>query len=120
MREPLRRLMVEASGTGSLEGAGVRTGRAEHPVCGDEVEVDLAIVDGRVERYAWRASGCPATVAVAAAAAAPWGLRPGVGELATSLRERLQQLGGLASHEGHAEKLLLRAVDAALGGREAP
>ena len=68
MREPLRALLLAAPGSGRLTGPEVLSGGATHPVCGDEVEVDLRVADERVRDYRWRASGCPATTATAAAA----------------------------------------------------
>ena len=105
--------MRAAPGAGRLDGGGVLRGAASHPVCGDELAVELRVVDGAVVDYRWQASGCPATLAVPAAAASIWSGCP-VGELEMRLRDRLGQLGGLASHEGHAVKALMRAVHAAL------
>ena len=109
MSESLRRVMIAAEGAGALEGETVSRGRAEHPVCGDEVSVDVRWAGEVIEDLAWRASGCPACVAVAAAA--PSALR-GVSraDASASLRRRLDQLGGLSPHERHAEKLLLEAL----------
>jgi NifU-like protein involved in Fe-S cluster formation len=109
----LRQLLLEAPGAGSLAGPGVLTGAAEHPVCGDVVEVDLRLAGGCIDALAWRAQGCPASLAVAAAAATSL---PGVAStaVASALRQRLQQLGDLGEHERHAERLVLDAVRAAL------
>jgi NifU-like protein involved in Fe-S cluster formation len=110
--DALRRVMLAAEGSGELACTGVSTGRAAHPVCGDEVAVDVVLRDGVVEDLAWRARGCPACLAVAAAA--PAALRGAlVGEAAPRLRRRLDQLGGLAAHERHAERLFLDALRAA-------
>jgi NifU-like protein involved in Fe-S cluster formation len=111
--EALRAVMVAADGAGTLAGAGVRCGRAEHPICGDVVEVHVRANSGAIEALAWRASGCPACLAVAAAA--PGALR-GVPLPAAParLRQRLAALGGLAPHERHAERLFLRALAQAL------
>lgn len=104
--------MIAAEGSGELAGAGVTTGRASHPVCGDEVAVDVRLSDGVLEELAWRARGCPACVAVAAAAGQALRGAP-AGEAAPLLRQRLDQLGGLAAHERHAERLFLDALRAA-------
>lgn len=111
--ELLRRVMTEAEGAGELSGEGVRSGRAEHPVCGDEVALDVRWSGELIEEVAWRARGCPACLAVAAAAPAAW---RGVsrGNAAAELRSRLEALGGLARHERHAEKLLLEALSRAV------
>lgn len=107
--EALRRVMIAAEGAGDLGGGAVLRGRAEHPVCGDVVSIDVRWAGDVIEDLAWRASGCPACVAVAATA--PSALR-GVSrdDAPASLRRRLDQLGGLAPHERHAEKLLLEAL----------
>jgi len=116
MQGPLREIMREAPGAGRLEGDGVCTGFADHPVCGDECEVDLRVENGVVVDYRWRAVGCPATTAVPAAATAAWRDCP-VRELEARLDSRLGQLGGLARHEGHAVRTLMRAVERALTGQ---
>ena len=111
--DALRRVMLAAEGAGELSGDDVHRGRAEHPVCGDVVQVDVRVTKGTVAELAWRATGCPACMAVAAAA--PGGLRGvAVADAAVALRTRLTALGGLSAHERHAEKLLLRALESAL------
>jgi NifU-like protein involved in Fe-S cluster formation len=111
--ERLRQVMLAAEGAGELAGVGVARGRAEHPVCGDVVRVDLRLRGGRIAALAWGARGCPACVAVAAAAPAALCGAP-LAEAAPRLRRRLDELGGLAAHEQHAEQLLLRALAAAV------
>jgi NifU-like protein involved in Fe-S cluster formation len=110
----LRTVMLAAEGRGALEGSDVRTGSAEHPVCGDVVELDVRVQDGRLVAMAWRAKGCPASTAVCAAAAALQGAQ--VDALPATLAARLQSLGGLAVHERHAERLFLDALASALAG----
>jgi NifU-like protein involved in Fe-S cluster formation len=108
----LRAVLLASVGAGALTGDDVRTGSAEHPVCGDRTEVDVRLVDGRIAELRWRASGCPATQAVAATAAqAVIGSRPC--DAAVSLRAQLVALGDLASYERHAEAMFLRALAAA-------
>ncbi|MHC4515758.1 MAG: iron-sulfur cluster assembly scaffold protein [Planctomycetota bacterium] len=112
MKEALRAVMLRGEGAGELAGTDVRTGAAEHPVCGDVVEVDCRLPGGRILELAWRAQGCPATLAVAASASkALLGRRaqdaPGL------LRQRLQELGGLDAEEHHAERLFLLALSRA-------
>lgn len=111
----------EAPGAGDLVGPGVGTGSAEHPVCGDVVQVQVRCERGRIEALAWRANGCPATVAVAAAAHAALMGAPVAAvlgearvEMSRRLADRLAALGGLARHERHAERLFLDALDRAL------
>lgn len=119
MNDALRRVMLAREGAGTLASdAPIGRGRAEHPVCGDEVAVEIVLGEeepGRqaiVADLAWQAVGCPATLAVAAAAREALVGAP-VSAAAERLRGRLDALGGLAAHEGHAEKMMLRAFDAA-------
>ncbi len=89
-------------------------GRAEHPVCGDVVDLQVRLQGDRVEDLAWRARGCPACMAVTATA---WqALRGGsVDEASRRLRDRVAELGGLQPFERHAERLVLRAFGQAVG-----
>jgi len=110
----LRELMLEAAGAGELEGEAVCQGSAEHPVCGDQVQISVRFDGDTIADLRWLASGCPAAVAVAALAA-----RALVGsaepQWAESLRVAIVAHGGLAAHERHAEGLVLRALAAAHG-----
>ncbi len=120
----LAALAAAAKGAGRIECAEsthacVGTGRAEHPMCGDEVEVDLAVDAGRIVDLRWRAHGCPATYAVAAVAHAAlvgWN----VDGATQRLREALAQRGDLAKTERHAEAMFGRALAAALAARGGP
>lgn len=107
--DALRRLALAAEGAGELAGADVRAGSSEHPVCGDVVTVFVRVAAGAILDCRWQASGCPATVAVAAAARSAW-LGAPLTAAAPLLHARLEQLGGLAAHERHAERLLLDAL----------
>ena len=109
----LRRVMLDAAGSGSLAGDDVLAGRAEHPVCGDVVAVDVRVESGQIVDLAWRASGCPATLAVAASAHRAL-VGEEVGGAALALRNRLKDLGGLAKHERHAERIFLEALTRAV------
>jgi nitrogen fixation NifU-like protein len=108
----LRQLMLDAEGTGELTGEHVRRGVAEHPVCGDRVEVHVRAVAGRIEDVRWRASGCPAAMAVTALAAK---VLPGTAapDAAATLHAAIVEHGALAPHERHAEALVGRALAAA-------
>lgn len=110
MKDALRAAARAAEGAGRLHGADVCTGRAEQPVCGDELELDLRIADGQLAELAWRARGCPATLAVAGCLKAAWH-GTAIAEARARLAARVAQLGGLAPHEGHALELALRALD---------
>ena len=112
MTPELRRILTEAEGAGELEGQDVLEGCSEHPVCGDIVSVWCRVQDGVVVDFAWRAEGCPATIAVAAAARSAL-VGGSLADAGARLRRRLAGLGDLAVHERHAERMLLRAVDAA-------
>jgi nitrogen fixation NifU-like protein len=110
----LRDVLVRGEGAGECTGAGARAGSASHPVCGDEVQLSVR-VDGRVIAAArWRASGCPASMAVAALAAQ---VLPGVdvADAPAVLRAAIAAHGGLAATERHAEALALRALAEATG-----
>ena len=109
MKDALRQVMLAADGAGELATVPVATGSAEHPVCGDLLELDFELQDGFVRDLAWRAEGCPATVAVAAAARDA--LRGEKFERAEEvMRRRLAELGGLDDGETHALALFLRAL----------
>lgn len=108
MSEKLRDLARRAPGAGRLTGAAHRA-RVEHPICGDELEVDVQLDGDRITAVAWRARGCPATMAVAACLPGAW-----TGETTATaparLKAELARLGGLAVHEAHAEQLATRAL----------
>jgi NifU-like protein involved in Fe-S cluster formation len=91
-----------------LSGASVLSGAAEHPVCGDRLELDCRVELGNVTEFAWRAEGCPATMAVAAAARRAVRGRPVAAAMA-ALERRVADLGGLARTEQHAIALFRRA-----------
>ena len=105
----LRELLLRGDGAGELSGPGVRRGRAEHPVCGDLVELSVRVDGERISEVRWRASGCPAAMAVAALAANVLGGVP-VADAASVLHAAIGEHGGLKAHERHAEALLARAL----------
>jgi NifU-like protein involved in Fe-S cluster formation len=111
----MRALARQAQGAGRLDAEDVTRGRAEHPVCGDELEVDVRIVDGSIAELAWRAVGCPATMAVAACLSRAW-VGVAVVDAPAALDRTLGALGGLAAHERHAASLAARALEAAARG----
>lgn len=115
--EQLRELAASAAGCGRLE-LPQGTGSAEHPVCGDEIEVDVSVEAGVVRDLAWRAAGCPATTAVASVLTrALVGLTAdpaAADQRQQRLREVLSSFGGLARHERHAQRIALEAVEQAL------
>jgi nitrogen fixation NifU-like protein len=109
----LRALANAAAGQGALSGDAVGHGRAEHPVCGDEVEVDVRVQRGRIAELRWRARGCPATYAVAAVGALELD-GAAVDGAAAALRRGLAARGDLAAAERHAEAMFVRALQAAI------
>jgi len=111
----LRDLLGASTRIGACTGVGVRTGNAGHPVCGDEVQLSVRLDAGRFVDVRWRATGCPASMAVAALAADVL-VGVAVGAAADVLRQAIARHGGLAAAERHAEALVLRAVAAASGG----
>ncbi len=108
----LRQLLLAAEGSGELAGDCVQRGVAEHPVCGDRVELSLRTRDGRIDELKWRASGCPAAMALSALAAKALVGAP-VAAATETLHAAIVAHGGLAAHERHAEALLGRALAAA-------
>ena len=112
--ESLRERARRGIGAGDCEGPDVVRGAAEHPVCGDRVELSLRVHDGVVQELRWRAAGCPAVFAVAALAAEVLVAVP-TATVAAVLHEALAGHGGLASHERHAEAMVCRALHGALG-----
>ncbi len=109
MSEALRALVRTAPGAGELAGADVRVGRAEHPVCGDEVELSVRWREGAIADLAWRARGCPACVGVAAAAREAL-LGCSAADAPARLSARIDALGGLQPAERHALKLVVEAL----------
>jgi NifU-like protein involved in Fe-S cluster formation len=115
----LRALATKAEGAGRFDANDVSAhcivaGRGEHPVCGDEVEVDLLLDGDRIVDLRWRAHGCPATYAVAAAAhRSVRGVA--IADAPSILRQAIAQLGDLAPTERHAEAMFCRAMAAAYG-----
>jgi NifU-like protein involved in Fe-S cluster formation len=119
--EPLRALMARAEGAGRLlpaADAAQGSGRAEHPVCGDEIEFDVHLRDGVVADLRWRASGCPATMAAACCAFEAVRGRTAP-EAKQALSAALAAHGGLSPTERHAEALALSALAAALSAAAA-
>ncbi|MEC7724045.1 MAG: iron-sulfur cluster assembly scaffold protein [Planctomycetota bacterium] len=110
--EALRALLQRGEGVGEIEGA--NTGAAEHPVCGDRMQLSVLVEDGVVRRVCWRASGCPASMAVAALCSEVLVDVP-VDDAARALVDGIAARGGLRRHEQHAEKMALRALREALG-----
>lgn len=105
-------LLQSADGRGELERGS--QGTAEHPVCGDRVQLSVRHDRGVIHELRWRASACPATTAVAALAAKVLAEVPIAGAEA-ALRAAISAHGGLEPHERHAEAVVLKALAAATG-----
>ena len=90
-------------------------GYAEHPVCGDRMELSVRREGDVVRAVRWRASGCPASMALAALCAEVLIDVP-VAQLEQVLRAGVAARGGLQRHEQHAERMALRALREALQG----
>lgn len=121
METSLRELVTSPVGQGRLERA---TNRAEgdNPVCGDRLAFELSVVDGVIVELAFRATACPACIAVASCAVLT--MRGAPAPLASpieGLRGEVQRRGGLTRFERHAlalvEDVLIRA---ARGGTPTP
>ncbi|MGE0142139.1 MAG: iron-sulfur cluster assembly scaffold protein [Planctomycetota bacterium] len=110
MSDALRAAARAAVGAGRLSGPGVLSGSAEHAICGDELHLELTLVDDRIDALAWQARGCPATMAIAGCVHEAF-----VGTTLAECRSRLTNLvnarGGLAPHERHAFDLAMRALE---------
>lgn len=113
--DAMRQVMRAALGAGELDGVEVLRASGEHPVCGDELRLTCRLEAGRIAALAWQARGCPATAAVAAVGhQALIGHPPAAA--AAVLRRGLEELGGLAATERHAEQLFLRVLREAVSG----
>jgi nitrogen fixation NifU-like protein len=96
----------------------VGRGDAENPVCGDRLVLFVRAKDGVIAELRWRATACPATLAVAELAARTCQGRKADGvTLMTWLRDEVLRLGGLEPTERHALDLLSLALGRAVGAR---
>lgn len=107
----LRQLLERGDGVGEFEDAG--SGYAEHPICGDRMELSVLREGDTVRGVRWRASGCPASMALAALCSEVLVDVP-VADVERVLRDGIAARGGLKRHEQHAEKMALRALREAL------
>ncbi len=111
----LKVVLERGFGVGELTGEDVGSGFAEHPICGDRVQLSVQHAGGVVREVRWRADGCPASMAIAALAAEVLVDVP-VTDLEDVLRQAIGSHGGLARHEHHAEAMVVRALHEAIGG----
>ena len=113
MQSSLRQVLVAGEGVGEFSGPGTGQGVADHPVCGDRVQLSVQRDGGTIRTVRWRAAGCPASMAVAALCAKVLVDVP-VASAAETLRVAIAGHGGLEAHERHAEAMALRALAAAV------
>ena len=111
--EALKGVLERGFGVGELAGEDVGSGFAEHPICGDRVQLSVQHEGGVIRAVRWRADGCPASMAIAALAAEVLVDVPSK-DLAATLHEAIGSHGGLARHEHHAEAMVLRALHEAI------
>lgn len=99
-------------GQGSL-GDATHSGRAEDPACGDELELDLRVLDGLIEAARFRVRGCSGAIAVGSALVT---LLPGLEARPDCVsRQQLEEvLGGLPPTKRHVTRLALRTLKATL------
>ena len=113
--EALKAVLERGFGVGELAGEHVGNGFAEHPICGDRVQLSVQCEADVVKLVRWRADGCPASMAIAALAAEVLVDVP-VAAFEDVLHQAIGSHGGLKRHEHHAEAMVVRAIREALGG----
>lgn len=92
------------------------TGRAENPACGDVVDLQVTVRDGRVDDAAFLAQGCSAAIG-GASFVADRAVGLAVGEALTLDADSLcEELGGVSAARRHGVAMALRALHAALRG----
>ncbi len=99
--------------TGIVEGATAR-GRAENPGCGDEVELTLRLEGRRIAEIRFRAQGCVPTIACASRLTELVRERSAADAIGIDAAALAAALGGLPQASGHAAKLAIQALRAAL------
>lgn len=101
MQSGLRHHVTAPVGTGDVENPSA-TAEGENPVCGDRLRMAASIVDGRILALRFRATACPACVAVASVAVAVYeGHAVPSGPPFVKLRSEIERLGGLSRFEQH-------------------
>jgi nitrogen fixation NifU-like protein len=81
--------------------------------CGDELELDLRVEDGRIDDARFRVRGCPGAIAVGSALATLLPGRPAAPD-AVSRAELDEALGSVPATKRHALRLGVNALAAAL------
>lgn len=111
--DKVRKLVAELPNAGPLPGA-THSAQAENPVCGDVVSLELKVADSTIKDCRYRASGCPAAIAAAAAVSLlcrGMTLQEG---LQLEPRQVVGFLDGLPSHKLHGPELAVAALRRAL------
>jgi len=110
----VQRLLHELPNRGSCQECTNR-GRAENPVCGDVIELELHIDGGQVVDCTFRAYGCPGALAAAAGLTEIIKGQPVDSCRAVDEGSLLRFLGGLPKQKEHGVALALAALSKALG-----
>ncbi len=111
--ERLKQLVAELRHSGQLAEATHR-GRSENPVCGDVTSFELRVRDGQINGCRFRATGCVAAIAAAAALAEMCQDQCVRDCLLITREDLLEDLGPLPTHKIHAVDLALEALRKAL------
>ena len=111
----IRQLVAELPHSGRLPHATHR-GQSENPVCGDRTSFELRVQDEKVAGCRFRATGCVAAIAAAAALAQMCQDQPVQDCLQITCEDLLEDLGPLPAHKSHAVALALEALKKALQG----
>ena len=110
MGPELARLAREAVGLDLLAEA-THEAAGENPVCGDRIAIAAGVEAGRIERLCFRATACPACVAVASCASIAFEGAPFPLQAASArLRREVEVRGGLTRFEEHAFELVTEVL----------
>ena len=114
MRPDLRCYVTTPVGIGDLANASA-TAEGDNPVCGDRLRFAARLADGRVTGLRFRATACPACMAVASVAVVVYeGQERPEGPPYASLRAEIERLGGLSRCEQHALALVEQVLSQVL------
>lgn len=108
----VRRLVAELPNSGRLPGSA--SARVENPICGDVLELYLALADGRVAESRFQATGCPAAIAAGAAVTILIEGKSVEAALQLTVDHVLDFLEGLPPHKRHGAEMAVRALEEAL------
>jgi NifU-like protein involved in Fe-S cluster formation len=91
-------------------------GRAGNAACGDELELEFRLLDGRIVAAGFRVRGCSGLIACAELLCAELEGRESADALGYDLAARVAGLGGLPPARRHALEVCRRALEAAFPG----